>query len=122
MKKKAVCLLTIVILLVFSSCTQIPENTADEIRFHNWALSTKYDKKVILKFNGDKAIFKVKSKDKAANVTLRGLCIIDKNKIAIYNEYDKENYIFTYKLKLNKLTLVHSGGKITLTRINKGAV
>ena len=116
MKKTTILIFTVMLLFFSTSCTQTVENSADEIRMNKWCLTTKYDNEVTLNFLDDIGIFQVKSTDKRACVKLKGLCIIDKDKISIYNEADKENYIFKYKLKSNKLMLSYMGGKITLLR------
>lgn len=119
MKKLTFVIFVFMLIFMCSSCTPTIENSADEIRLNKWSYTTKYDKVVTLRFTGDKAVFKIDSSDSQACVKLKGLCVIDSDKIAIYNESDKENYIFTYKLKGNKLKLKYLGGKIILTRQNK---
>lgn len=119
MKKTTLVILAFFLVIMCTACTQTIENSADEIRLNKWSVTTKFDKTVTLEFSEDIATFKVDSTDKKACVTLSGLCIIDSDKISIYNEADKENYILSYKLKGNKLILRYSGGKITLFRINE---
>jgi len=119
MKKSVLVILVLILNFIFCSCTQVVVNSADEIRLNKWSVSTEFDKEVTLEFKGDKGIFKVESEDKKSCVTLSGLCIIDADKIAIFNESDKENYIFSYKIRGNKLNLSYSEGKLTLLRVQR---
>ena len=117
MKKTTLVILAFFLSFMCCSCTQVIVNSADEIRLNKWSAETEYDKVITLDFNGDKGVFKVNSRDKKASLTISGLCIIDADKIAIFNEADNENYIFSYKLKGDKLTLKYSGGKLNLLRV-----
>ncbi|MCH5303322.1 MAG: hypothetical protein J1E41_00540 [Ruminococcus sp.] len=99
-----------------SSCTQVVKNTADEIRLNTWSARLKSESMVTLKFKEDIASFKVTSSDKKPDLKLSGLCIIDSKNIMIFDDSDNQNYVFSYKLKENKLILGYNSVKLTLKR------
>ena len=114
--RKFFVLICILIVLVFNSCTPVPESEADEIRFNRWSKKFKNGSRATLSFEGDRAGFKVDSADKDACLSLSGLCVFDSEKFALYDESDGGEYVFRYKLCENKLTLYYDEGKITLKR------
>lgn len=116
--KKLLLILLFVLTVLFSSCTQTVENVYDEIKLNSWNLTTDYGKKVTLTFEDDVAFFKIQSEEKATDVQIKGLCVIDNEYITIFDQNDKESYMFKYKLKNNKLTLSYYDNKITLTKNN----
>lgn len=116
MKVLKIIFLPLLLVIMLSSCTQIIDNYADEIRLNKWSAELENENSVTLKFKEDNAVFEVVSKDKQSCVKLKGLCIIDKSNIMISDKYDGQNYIFSYKLKDNRLKLTYNDGTITLKR------
>ena len=119
MKNTSVIIVILSLIIICCGCTRVIETASDEIKSNKWKMTTDFGKKVVLKFSGDTAIFRVKSKDKFACVVIKGLCVIDSKKISIFNNSDKENYTFRYKLKGNRLRLKYMGGQINLIRQKK---
>ncbi len=119
MRKKILYFLVLICIL-FTSCTQISDNTADQIRMNSWKNIFKNGTTVSLKFSdNDYATLNFSSKDKPANTKINGLCIIDKNTLIISDETTKENFLFNYKVTGNKLKLKNKNGTITLKIVEK---
>lgn len=119
MRKKFLYFLVLICIL-FTSCTQISDNTADRVRMNSWKNIFKNGTTVSLKFNdNDYATLSFSSKDKPANNKINGLCIIDKNTLIISDETTKENFLFNYKVTGNKLKLKNKNGTITLKIVEK---
>ncbi len=119
MRKKFPYLLVLICIL-FTSCTQISDNTADHIRMNRWKNVMKNGTTISLEFNKkDYAMLSFSSKDKFASTKINGLCIIDKNTIMISDKTTKENFFFNYKVTGNKLKLKNKNGSITLKIIEK---
>ncbi len=104
------------LIIIISSCTPVVKNTADEIRRNVWSAELKSGECVTLDFKEDDALFKILSKNKKTVLKIKGLCIIDKKKMMIFDSTDKENYVFDYKLKDDKLKLFYDSGELTLVR------
>lgn len=104
------------IALTMSSCTQVIFNNSDEIRLNSWSAAQKGGNYVSLKFVEDNAEFKILSENKKPKLTIKGLCLIDKNNIMIFDNSDKQSYTFSYTLKDNKLKLRYDNGELTLKR------
>ena len=105
-----------ILIIIMSSCTQIIKNTADEIRLNKWKAKLKSGSIVTLKFKEDSADFNISSKDKKSDVKLCGLCVIDSENIMIFDDNDNQNYVFSYKVKDNKLVLNYDEGEMVLKR------
>ncbi len=116
MRKRIAAVFLAAIIAVFTSCGAVVVNEADEIRLNSWSARLKSGSRVTLSFDGDRADFTVKSDDRDARLRLSGLCFFDSEKFALYDEKDKSEYIFRYRLRDNKLTLLYDEGKITLKR------
>ena len=99
---------------MFTSCSEVPTNIADEIRLNKWSLCA--DNQITLSFNDDIGKLSFVSKNKNNNLLIKGVAFIDSEQIMIVDESDNEKYIFKYKLKDNKLKLIFDNGKIALTK------
>lgn len=109
-----------VVLLIFTSCTQIAENSADLIRMNSWKNNFKNGTAVMLTFDdGDCATLSFSSKDKSASAAIEGLCIIDKKTLMISDKSTGENFVFSYKVSGNKLKLKNESGAISLKIVEK---
>ena len=116
MNKKIIIVTLFAMLLIFTSCSRVIETSNDEIKMNKWIMKDGNYNIVTLYFKDDVGIFKVKSSQNHLNVKLKGLSIIDNEKISILNESDNKNYIFKYKLKGNILKMWYMDGKIILYR------
>lgn len=99
-----------------TSCAQVIENNADEIRLNKWNEKLKNDGEAVLCFDEDNAVFNILYKNKKFNVKVSGKAFFDKNKLIIFDKSDYHNYIFNYKLKDNHLFLKYDGGTLKLKK------
>ena len=116
MKKLRLILVAILLILTFTSCTQIVSNTADQIRLNNWKTVLENESIVTLNFNEDIATFSVKENNKTY-LKLKGVCIFDKDSLVIFDEKTSYKYSFDYIVTRNKLKLDYGGNSITLKKL-----
>lgn len=114
--KRLFTLLCVVLTLFFASCSEVVSTPIDEIRLNSWHLKTDYGSNISLSFNDDISEFKVITNNNEANVTVKGLCVIDDEHIVIFDQTDNQTYIFSYKLSGNQLILGYENGEIVLQR------
>jgi hypothetical protein len=115
---KKITFLILLIVVLFSSCTQVPVNSADNVRMNLWKNTLKNGTTVTLSFDVNNcAVLKTTSKDKQACTTIEGLCIIDKKSILISDEATKENFVFSYKATGSKLKLKNDYGSVILKKV-----
>lgn len=99
-----------------TSCTQAIKNSADEIRLSSWRAELKSGGAAELDFDEDDAKFIIlNSKNKTVS-EIKGKAFFDKKRLIVFDEKDKQSYVFSCKLKNNKLTLFYEGGKLILKR------
>ena len=91
----------------------------DEIRLNSWSASLNGGKTAELKFSEDRALFNILNKNNKPYVKINGTAFMDKDSLVIFDENDKESYVFSLKLKENILTLGYDGGKLRLKRDKK---
>ena len=102
-------------LIMLSSCTAVVDNQADEIRLNRWSASLAGQRKVTLSFDMDIGRLYISEKEKSI-AEIKGLALIEKTQIALYDSEDKVFYRFDYSLKENKLKLSTKDGSLTLKR------
>ncbi len=118
MKKLRLIPVMLVLAALFSSCTTVITNTADEIRSGRWEAKLSGGSSVSLSFSGDDGVFEISSDDEYACLKISGLCVMDTDGMILCDSADSEIYKFGYKLKNNRLRLTYDGSSITLTRKN----
>ena len=118
MKKLRLFAVVFLLILSFTSCTQIVSNTADQIRLNNWKAVLKNESVVTLEFDEDIAKFTVQKKNKTY-LKLKGVCIFDKESLVIFDESTSYKYSFDYYVTGNKLKLTYEDNSITLKKLKK---
>lgn len=104
------------LIILMCSCSRVVKNTADEIRLNEWSTDLKNNFNVSLKFNDDKARFIIRKKNNIY-CEISGTSFMDKRALMIFDENDKRNYTFDYKLNGNILALKYDGGSVRLKRV-----
>lgn len=109
----------IMLILTLSSCTPVIKTPMDEIRLNSWSASLNGRKRAELRFSEDRAVFNILNKNNKSYIKINGTAFMDGNNLVIFDENDKESYVFSLKLKENILTLGYDGGKLRLKRDTK---
>ncbi|MBQ5398259.1 MAG: hypothetical protein IIU14_02355 [Ruminococcus sp.] len=112
--KKYLFLLVFCAAFVLSSCAPAVANQADEIRLNRWSAQLRGERRVSLSFREDFGCLEISEKEKSTKI--QGLCVIDKETLAIFDSGDKQCYRFDYSLKENKLRLSGDYGSLSLKR------
>lgn len=109
-------LLSLALVFFMTSCTQVIKNSADEIRLSSWRTELKSGGAIKLCFNEDDAEFIILNSKNKIISEIKGKAFFDKTKLTFFDNKDKLSYVFSYKLKDNKMKLFYNGGEITLKR------
>lgn len=109
------------LVFIMTSCARVIENTPDEIRLNKWTAALNGGGKVTLDFSGDSADFIIRNKNNKQDLNISGTAFMDKKRLIVFDKSDSGNYVFTYSLKDDILTLEYDGGKIKLKRVKNTA-
>jgi len=109
-------IIPVIIMTIFTSCTQVVLSAADEVRLNTWTTELDNGYSVKLSFDEDTAIFKMKNTEADEATVIKGLCVFDEMRFLIYNQNENEPYVFDYKIKNNTLILKYEENSLVLTR------
>lgn len=109
-------LITIIIMLFLTSCTQVVKSPADEVRMNRWSTELGSGSVVTLSFKDDTGELIIDGKGNAPKTSIKGLAVIDNSLIMLYDKAEREPYYFKYKIKNNTLILKYNKDSIVLTR------
>ena len=99
------------LVFIMTSCARVIENTPDEIRLNKWTAA----------LSGDNADFIIRNKNNKQDLNISGTAFMDEKRLIVFDKSDSGNYVFTYSLKDDILTLEYDGGKIKLKRVKNTA-
>ncbi len=104
--KNITILIMMSVVLMCSSCTEIINTEADEIRSFEWQIRND-DISAALSFENDNAALAISSYGESC--IIKGLCIISENTIVIIDNSLKNEYVFNYSLSGQSLILERNG-------------
>lgn len=119
MKKVKLILLNfcVINMLIFCSCSQIPNSFAQELTQSNWEAEFKNGTKVALTFLEDnKAKFDIVG-DYDNSCTISGVCTVSEKAFVISDISMAKNISMEYKLYGNKVEITYMGETISLDKI-----
>ena len=112
--KKFVVIISIIICIVFCSCTQDTSGYSYELTSSSWKSTQKGGAEVSLTFDDDTANLSIKNADKSTQI--KGKFIADEETFVIFVPEICQNYGFAYVSKGNTLDISYNGNTITLEK------
>lgn len=116
MKKTVLTLLTVISVIIMSSCGQKVINTlSDELRYNKWTYQNELSGiSASLTFENENAAFTINNENESC--TISGTCITNDDCIIIIDNDKKKEYKFDYSLKGESVLLFYNDKEICFTK------
>lgn len=119
MKLKILALwLVSLISLFMTSCSQVTDAPAEELRAASWEEKTKDDVTLSLCFKNDDAILWIKDNKNNKKYKISGTTIVTNREIHITDIETLSCYDFTYILYGDRVELIYNNKKIEMSKVN----
>ncbi len=106
----------LIAVMLLSSCTQIINSAADELRMFSWEGTADNGNTASLLFCDNKASLSLQTHD--GLLRIHGLCLVDDEKLMICDEGSGMNYSFGYTLYGDRVELTATNGTLTLNKVS----
>lgn len=104
--------------LTLSSCSEISNTNAKELRSSNWQQSSDDHLQLSLSFKNDDAVLKVYDIEKKSEYKITGTTIVTDENITINDNTTLSNYSFNYSIYGDKVELNYKGKNLELKKSN----
>lgn len=105
LKKLKNIFVSIISVLLLSSCSSSIKNPADELTLNTWCAEFPNSTVMTLKFSGDKATLII-SREDIDKVVICGLCEVSDSVFVIHDERTNTPYSFKYNVNFDRIDVV----------------
>lgn len=110
-------LLLLIASVMLTSCTQVLNSPADEIRLYGWQSETNNGSEASLCFDGSVCRFDFAGGE--TSFTLEGQCFLTDDRLIISDDASGQNYSFGYRLYGDRAELSYNGSVLSLDKVSE---
>lgn len=105
--------------LFLTSCSEIIDTNAKELKANVWVENDKDNLDCKLQFIDDKGKFILKDKKDNKSYIITGITVVTENDFTINDKGTLSKYIFKYKINNDSVKITYNSKNITLEKLHK---
>ncbi len=109
----ALCLLLVLVAFSLCACTDVVNNSADELRLNSWSAQLDNGSVILLSFSEDYATFKLANSEEETCV-IDGLCEISDTAFVIHDKSTSTSFAFSYIVHFDSVEIYYEGNSVSL--------
>ncbi len=117
--KIAIVYLLAFLVLFLTSCSEIIDTNAKELKANMWVEKDDDNLNCKLQFIDDKGKFTLQDKNNNQNYIITGVTIVNENDFTINDKGTLSKYIFKYKINNDSVKITYESKSITLKKLHK---
>lgn len=117
--KIAIVYLLAFLVLFLTSCSEIIDTNAKELKANVWVEKDDDNLNCKLQFIDDKGKFTLQDKNNNQNYIITGVTIVNENDFTINDKGTLSKYIFKYKINNDSVKITYESKSITLKKLHK---
>lgn len=117
--KIAIVYLLAFLVLFLTSCSEIIDTNAKELKANVWVEKDDDNLNCKLQFIDDKGKFTLQDKNNNQNYIITGVTVVNENDFTINDKGTLSKYIFKYKINNDSVKITYESKSITLKKLHK---
>lgn len=117
--KIAIVYLLAFLVLFLTSCSEIIDTNAKELKANVWVENDDDNLNCKLQFIDDKGKFILQDKNNNQNYIITGVTVVNENDFTINDKGTLSKYIFKYKINNDSVKITYESKSITLKKLHK---
>lgn len=117
--KIAIVYLLAFLVLFLTSCSEIIDTNAKELKANVWVEKDDDNLNCKLQFIDDKGKFILQDKNNNQNYIITGVTVVNENDFTINDKGTLSKYIFKYKINNDSVKITYESKSITLKKLHK---
>lgn len=117
--KIAIVYLLAFLVLFLTSCSEIIDTNAKELKANMWVEKDDDNLNCKLQFIDDKGKFTLQDKNNNQNYIITGVTVVNENDFTINDKGTLSKYIFKYKINNDSVKITYESKSITLKKLHK---